>query len=95
MSAGERLDVGYICAIMYFSQTSPLFSASLNGPNPLPPDRMTPAERRDELCAILALGLVRLNARKSSEQSAPSEHSSLDLPRNQSGHATPTHRRTA
>ena len=29
-------------------------------PNPLHPDLMTPAERRTELCGLLALGLVRL-----------------------------------
>ncbi|MBB5220105.1 hypothetical protein HNP73_000026 [Amaricoccus macauensis] len=32
-------------------------------PNPLPPDQMTPAERRAELCRLLALGLVRLMQR--------------------------------
>jgi hypothetical protein len=31
----------------------------LKRPNPLPPDQMTPAERRAELCGLLALGLVR------------------------------------
>ncbi len=30
-------------------------------PNPLPPDQMTPAERRAELCGLLALGLIRLD----------------------------------
>ena len=29
-------------------------------PNPLPPDQMTAAERRAELCVLLALGLMRL-----------------------------------
>ena len=33
-------------------------------PNPLPPDQMTPAERRAELCGLLALGLVRLRMRE-------------------------------
>ena len=32
--------------------------------NPLHPHHMTPAERRDELCAILARGLLRLRARE-------------------------------
>lgn len=63
--------------------------------NPLSPDRMTPAERRAQLCAILALGLVRLHARQSSRQSATSENSSLDLPGEQSGHATLLTRRHA
>ncbi len=31
--------------------------------NPLSPFHMTPAERRSELCRILALGLVRLMQR--------------------------------
>ena len=32
-------------------------------PNPLPPDRITPAERHAELCNLLALGLVRSRMR--------------------------------
>ncbi|NAZ38275.1 hypothetical protein GT358_15720 [Rubellimicrobium sp. CFH 75288] len=38
-------------------------------PNPLPPDRMTPAERRAELCGLLSLGLVRLRMRGGGEVS--------------------------
>ena len=34
--------------------------------NPYPASRMSPAERRAELCQILALGLRRLWARQSS-----------------------------
>ena len=34
------------------------------GPNPLPPSRMMPCERRAELCMLLATGLVRLARRK-------------------------------
>ena len=37
-------------------------------PNPLPPDQMTPAERRAELCGLLALGLVRLRMRDSASE---------------------------
>lgn len=33
------------------------------GSNPLPPARMTAAERRRELCLLLGYGLVRLQAR--------------------------------
>ncbi|PKP68237.1 MAG: hypothetical protein CVT83_05980, partial [Alphaproteobacteria bacterium HGW-Alphaproteobacteria-5] len=33
-------------------------------PNPLPPDMMSPGERRTELCGLLALGLVRLLLRE-------------------------------
>jgi len=38
-------------------------------PNPLPPDQMTPTERRAELCGLLALGLVRLRQRERFEPS--------------------------
>ena len=38
-------------------------------PNPLPPDQMTPAERRAELCGLLALGLIRLLLRERDEPS--------------------------
>ena len=38
-------------------------------PNPLPPDQMTPAERRAELCGLLALGLVRFRLRETGEVS--------------------------
>jgi hypothetical protein len=61
--------------------------------NPLHPRHMRPLERRAELCAILARGLVRL--RQSSELSDGTRESSLHLPPDRSGHATPTHRRTA
>jgi hypothetical protein len=33
-----------------------------SGPNPLPPARMRPEDRRAELAAILALGLLRLRS---------------------------------
>ncbi len=58
------------------------------GPNPLSPFHMTPAERRAELCRILALGLVRLLQRQSSELSDGNGESSLHFPPDQSGHAT-------
>lgn len=64
-------------------------------PNPLPPSLMTPAERRAALCAILALGLVRLMQRRSSEPCDRNGESSLHFPPRQSGHATPTRRRNA
>ena len=64
-------------------------------PNPLPPDNMTPRERRAELCTLLALGLIRLRLRESTQLSAEHGefplHNSLD----QSGSAGPTERRTA
>jgi hypothetical protein len=39
-------------------------------PNSLSPEKMSPAERRAELCSLLALGLVRLLQR---DQGQPSE----------------------
>ncbi len=38
-------------------------------PNPLPSHLMSPAERRSELCGLLALGLVRLRLRERTEAS--------------------------
>lgn len=64
-------------------------------PNPLSPSLMTPAERRAELCGLLALGLIRLRARQSSGLSDGGGESSLHFPPDQSAHATPTHRRVA
>ncbi len=65
--------------------------APIKRPNPLPPHHLTPAERRAELCGLLALGLVRLL--QSSEVSAGIGESSLGDPAGRSGHATPTQRR--
>lgn len=68
---------------------------SRTGPNALAPALMSPAERRAELCSLLALGLVRLRLRQSSELSAQEENGSLDFTGDQSGHATALQRRTA
>ena len=72
------------------------------GPNPIHPDHLTTKERLGELCAILALGLLRLRARdhattaQSSGLSAGRGESSLDRRGQPSGHATrPTRRRRA
>lgn len=64
-------------------------------PNPLPPENMSPAERRAELCAILGLGLVRLTRRQSTDLSGEPGDSSLHFPPDRSGHATATQRRDA
>ncbi|AXC50296.1 hypothetical protein DRW48_11820 [Paracoccus suum] len=64
-------------------------------PNPLPPDRMTAAERRTELCNLLALGLVRLRMRERGEHPDDTGEICLHSPTDQCRHATPTHRRTA
>lgn len=63
----------------------------LKRPNPLPPDQMNPAERRAELCSLLALGLVRLHQREIRPQSDSYGESSLHFPPDQSVHANPTH----
>lgn len=63
--------------------------------NPLHPRHMSPAERRSEFCRILALGVLRLGMRKSSGVLGADRESSLHLPRQQSGHATPTHEEDA
>lgn len=65
------------------------------GPNALAPALMSPTERRAELCRILALGLVRLHQRQSSQLSDGTGETSLHSLPDQSAHATPTHRRTA
>jgi hypothetical protein len=53
--------------------------------NSLSPDRMTAAERLDEIASILAAGLVRLRARQSSRLSGHRENSFVDFTTNQSG----------
>ncbi len=54
--------------------------------NALKPEHMTADERLDELAAILAMGLMRLQARQSSHLSAVPRDSYLDLMPTQSGH---------
>lgn len=54
--------------------------------NPCPASVLTPAERRAELCRILALGLLRL--RQSTALSARDGESSLPFAPNPSGPAT-------
>jgi len=63
-------------------------------PNALPPDRMTPVERRTELCGLLALGLVRLRHRDKAQPSADAGESCLHSPPDGWLHATPTHEET-
>ncbi len=60
--------------------------------NPLAPHYLTPAERRTELCRLLALGLVRLLSGQSSEEPAKGGESSLEHAPDRSGHATPGRR---
>lgn len=67
----------------------------LCGPNALPPELMTPTERRAELCGLLAAGLVRFRMRDWAEVSDEIGESSLHYPADEWRHATPTHRRNA
>jgi hypothetical protein len=64
-------------------------------PNPIPPDSMTPAQRREELCAILAVGLARLHRRNFPELYDEKEGFPLHFTSEQSGSAAPTHWRNA
>lgn len=57
--------------------------------NPLHPDLMTTAERLDALCRLLAHGLVRLKARKSSELFHATENSSVDFTAHPRSHGKP------
>jgi hypothetical protein len=60
------------------------------GANPLHPGHMTAPERLAEIAEILAAGLIRLMARKSTPLSAHCGESSLDCAAHQSGHADPS-----
>lgn len=63
--------------------------------SPLHLDDMTGTERLAELGQILAAGLMRLHARKSSRLSADHGDSSVDFLPDRSGHADTLTRRTA
>tara|TARA_B100001105_G_scaffold103516_1_gene83010 strand:- start:272 stop:442 length:171 start_codon:yes stop_codon:yes gene_type:complete len=56
---------------------------------------MTPDERLAEIAEILARGLARLHARKSSPLSADRGDSFVDLPPHRSGHANAPKRKKA
>jgi len=64
-------------------------------PNPLHPGRMTAAERRAELCAILARGIVRLRLWDVTQIAGGREKFGLHFRPEQSVHANPSNRRTA
>jgi hypothetical protein len=63
--------------------------------NPLNPDRMSSKERLTEVARILALGLLRLRARQSTQVSELAGESFLHFPPDRSGHAKPKRRRVA
>lgn len=58
-------------------------------PNPQPTIATEADERITELGQILALGLIRLHARKSTQSSADRGDSSLDFTADRSSRATP------
>jgi hypothetical protein len=60
--------------------------------NALDPRRLSAAERLDEIAEILAAGLMRLRARKSSPLSRDHGESSLDFSPDQRSHARPRER---
>ena len=61
--------------------------------NPLSPAKMSPIERRRELCAILAVGLVRLHMQDNTQNSDDVGESSLHFPPDESGSPDAKHRR--
>ncbi|MET3791808.1 hypothetical protein [Aquamicrobium terrae] len=54
--------------------------------NPLLPERMSAAERLDEIAAILATGFIRLKTRQSRKLSARPEKSLVDFAGHRSRH---------
>ena len=54
--------------------------------NPIAPDHLSPADRLAELAELLARGLIRLHARKSSSLSAERGESFVDFSATRSGH---------
>lgn len=58
--------------------------------NAYPASRMSPVERRAELCRILALGVVRLQLRQSSIELPTDGESSLHFGCDQSGGGAPS-----
>jgi hypothetical protein len=69
--------------------------SSGTGSNALNPHLLSPAERRAEICRLLALGLIRLRMRERDQTS--DEHGDFPLHNSadRSGHATTEKRRTA
>ena len=64
---------------------SPDPEGPISGPNPLCPKRMSPEARLEEIGHILAVGLVRVLADKSSSLSAETGDRFVDLPPRKSG----------
>jgi hypothetical protein len=64
------------------------------GPNPYIPQELAPTDRIAEVAEILAAGLMRLRARKSSRIFGEGGESSVDFMPHQSGHANGFSRET-
>lgn len=64
-------------------------------PNPLHPDKMSPAARRAELCDLLGAALARLHLRNADQLYEESGDFPLHFASEQSGSAGATHRRNA
>lgn len=64
-------------------------------PNPLHPDKMSPAARRTELCDLLGAGLARLHLRNTDQISEEEGDFPLHNSLEQSGSAGATHRSNA
>jgi hypothetical protein len=58
----------------FWTVTTPPITAAQDGANPLPPDLMPPAERLDEVARLLALGYLRLRARRQAEKTNDPNH---------------------
>jgi hypothetical protein len=59
------------------AQTSKVFhelDCCIGGADPLPTNSLTPAERLDEVARLLALGLLRLRARRRAEKANDPNH---------------------
>jgi hypothetical protein len=63
--------------------------------NPLHPNMLSAAERRIELCRLLASGLLRLRYQQSDDRSRELRESLLPMSPGRSGHATPLSEDTA
>lgn len=63
--------------------------------NPLHPSFLSPAERRAELCRLLALGLVRLRMQDMGEVSDQTGEIRLHYPPDRCRHANPATPETA
>ena len=64
-------------------------------PNPRHPSHLSAAERRGEVCRLLATGLLRLRQRNRDDRSRAVPESSLPIPADRSGHANQRTRRIA